>query len=80
MNGTEIWTSQFLKDNKKELDINIYKCLWKDTCDYFGCPELCELFCSGDWIVFGNIKRLTLDRTQTLGTGGNVCDFRFRFS
>lgn len=80
MNGTEIWTSQFLKDNKKELDINIYKCLWKDTCDYFGCPELCELFCSGDWIVFGNIRRLTLNRTQTLGTGGNVCDFRFRFS
>ena len=28
MNGTEIWTSQFLRDNKKELDINIYKCLW----------------------------------------------------
>jgi len=80
MSGTEIWISDFLSDTDSELKVNITKCLWKDTCDFFGCSEVCGVFCSADWTVFGNLKKLQLFRTETLGTAGSKCDFIFRFN
>ena len=78
MSGTEIWISDFLSDTDSELKVNITKCLWKDTCDFFGCSEVCDVFCSANWTVFDNLKKLQLFRTETLKTvpegTGNVDD------
>ncbi len=74
-----IWGNQVIKDNKDEFVVDITKCLWKDTCDYFNVPELCEVFCDGDWIVFGDLNKLHLEREGTVGTGSEKCDFRFVF-
>ncbi|MBF1134158.1 MAG: L-2-amino-thiazoline-4-carboxylic acid hydrolase [[Eubacterium] brachy] len=78
MAGTEIWISDILTDNSREYSMDVLKCLWFDTCSHFGCPELCEIFCLCDHIVFGNIGKLQFDRSQTLGMGGDKCDFCFR--
>ncbi|MDI3075884.1 L-2-amino-thiazoline-4-carboxylic acid hydrolase [Clostridioides difficile] len=78
MEGNEIWTSEVLVDKDKELKVDITKCLWKDTCDFFEYPEICEIFCSLDWVVFGKQKKLELYRTQTLGMGGEKCNFTFK--
>lgn len=58
--------------------MDVLKCLWADTCKSFGCPEICEIFCLCDHIVFGNIDKLRFDRSQTLGMGGKKCDFCFK--
>jgi len=58
MTGEEIWISQKLADNANEYSTDVLKCLWFDTCTYFNCPEICEIFCLCDHIVFGNIKKL----------------------
>ncbi len=78
MAGTEIWISDILTDNSREYSMDVLKCLWFDTCSHFGCPELCEIFCLCDHIVFGNIGKLQFDRSRTLGMGGDKCDFCFR--
>ena len=54
-----------------------FKCLWVDTCEFFGCPKLCEIFCLCNPIVFGNINRFVFERSQTLGMKGDKCDFCF---
>ncbi len=74
-----IWDNKIIKDGKDEFVVDITKCLWKDTCNYFATPELCPIFCDGDWIVFGGLKKLHLEREGTLGLGDEKCDFKFIF-
>ena len=78
MAGEEIWISEILTDTPKEYSTNVLKCLWFDTCSYFGCPELCEVFCLCDHIVFGNMEKFQFERSRTLGMRGEKCDFSFR--
>ena len=63
--------------NAPKEEKEILKCLWADTCKFFECPELCEIFCLCDHIVFGNIKGLVFERSRTLGMNGEKCDFCF---
>ena len=52
-------------------------CPYYETCKKYGCPELTQFFCKSDDITYGNLHpKLVWGRTQTLGTGGNCCDFR----
>ena len=51
MSGDEIWKSRILSDDKKYYRVDVLKCLWADTCKFFECPELCEIFCLCDHIV-----------------------------
>ncbi|MDO4788173.1 MAG: L-2-amino-thiazoline-4-carboxylic acid hydrolase [Johnsonella sp.] len=79
MKSGEIWKSEVLSDDAASYAVDIHKCLWADTCAYFGCPELCEVFCLSDHIVFGNIDKMEFQRSETLGMAGNKCDFHFYF-
>lgn len=78
MTGEEIWRSEILSNDSQNISMNVYKCLWADTCRYFDCPEICEIFCLCDHIVFGNLEKLQFERTQTLGMNGEKCDFCFQ--
>ncbi|MCR5383643.1 MAG: L-2-amino-thiazoline-4-carboxylic acid hydrolase [Saccharofermentans sp.] len=64
-------------EGKDYYDITITNCLWHNVCKEFGCPELCAAFCDVDDITYGNLKKLGFTRTQTLGKGGDCCDFHF---
>ncbi len=77
MAGDEIWNSMILSNDSKCYSVDVLKCLWADTCSFLKCPELCEIFCLCDHIVFGNIKGFVFERSQTLGMNGNKCDFCF---
>ena len=39
--------------------------------------EACRFFCECDNYTYGDLKKVGFARTQTLGTGGEKCDFRF---
>lgn len=77
MSGNEIWKSKILLNNKRYYRVDVLKCLWVDTCEFLECPELCEIFCLCDHIVFGNIDGFVFERSQTLGMKGEKCDFCF---
>lgn len=62
---------------KDYYDIIIQKCLWHTACTEHGCPQLCRLFCDVDDVTYGGLKKIAFARTQTLGYGGNCCDFHF---
>lgn len=57
--------------------IMISDCLWYNACKEFGCPELCPAFCDVDDITYGDLRKIGFTRTQTLGKGGECCDFHF---
>ena len=58
-------------------DVTISECLWHTTCAENGCAELCHLFCAADNVTYGGLKKIAFTRTQTLGDGGECCDFHF---
>lgn len=65
------------KLDAKSFDVTITKCLWHQACVENECPELCRLFCDVDNITYGELNKIGFTRTQTLGYGGDCCDFHF---
>ena len=57
--------------------IDMTRCPYHDECVRYGCPELCRLFCDVDDVTYGGLKKIGFTRTQTLGYGGDCCDFHF---
>lgn len=76
MQTSDLWVSTQSAD-KDHFDARITKCLWHDACVENGCPELCPLFCDVDDVNYGGLRKMGFSRTQTLGYGGNCCDFHF---
>lgn len=65
------------KHDAKSFDVTITKCLWHQACVENECSELCRLFCDVDNITYGELNKIGFTRTQTLGYGGDCCDFHF---
>ncbi|QUH27822.1 L-2-amino-thiazoline-4-carboxylic acid hydrolase [Vallitalea guaymasensis] len=74
----DTWVTNSIQNDNKGLNFNITKCLYKDLCDYYKCPNLCKMFCDGDWLMFGKMEKLKFSREYTLGYGDDVCDFHFK--
>ncbi|MCM1230861.1 MAG: L-2-amino-thiazoline-4-carboxylic acid hydrolase [Ruminococcus flavefaciens] len=76
MRTSDLWNST-QKCGKKCYDVTITKCLWHEACIENGCPELCQLFCDVDDVTYGGLNKIKFSRTQSLGCGGDCCDFHF---
>lgn len=72
------WQVEWIANDPGHFVYNIRKCLWHDACCELGCPELCRIFCRNDELNFTDVSRhLYFQRSQTLGEGGDCCDFHF---
>lgn len=69
---------EILVKNGKAFEFNITECPYRKYCVAEGCPELVHIFCKNDEYAYGNLPGIRFDRTKTLGTGGDACDFKFR--
>lgn len=76
MRKTDLQESEQIK-GKDYYDVTIKKCLWHTACVENGCEELCRLFCDVDDVTYGGLKKIGFTRTETLGYGGDCCDFHF---
>lgn len=73
---TDLWESA-QKHNKNSFDVTMKKCLWHTACIENDCDKLCHLFCDVDNITYGELEKIGFSRTNTLGYGGDCCDFHF---
>lgn len=76
MRKTDLQESEQRRD-KSSFVVTIRKCLWHTACVEHGCPELCRLFCDVDNVTYGGLTKIGFSRAQTLGYGGDCCDFHF---
>ena len=77
VSSSDKWETKVTKRESKKFGFEIHKCLWHDTCVRCGCPELCKIFCDSDWENFKDMNKTSFTRSQTIGTGGSLCDFLF---
>lgn len=69
---------EVLVKNRNAFEFNITKCPYQFYCEKESCPEITHIFCQNDHYAYGSLPGIVFLRTQTLGTGGNLCDFKFR--
>lgn len=69
---------EFLSEDISSLEFNITRCPYQCYCQRENLPELAHIFCKNDDYAYGNLPGVTFIRTTTLGTGGGLCDFKFR--
>ena len=60
------------------ISVDITACPYQKYFTAAGCPELCKIACLSDDACYGHMERVEFKRTQTLGRGGECCDFRLR--
>lgn len=66
-----------IKVSKKSFLMDMTVCPYLKYTKLFNVPELIAVFCESDFITYGNLDGISFQRTETLGTGGSKCDFRF---
>ena len=65
----------FYPKEKGRFRMDITECPYNKYLTELGCPELTQLFCRNDEYLYGSLPGLRFTREQTLGTGGEKCDF-----
>lgn len=65
------------RECKNGFAVDMIRCPYVKTCEKYSCPELTQFFCKSDDITYGNMHpKLIWDRSKTLGTDGDCCDFK----
>lgn len=71
-NGQEI-----IRDDKNCFAVNVYQCCIFDTLKQYDAAELTPIFCASDDWLSAAMPKIDWQRTQTLGRGGEICDFKW---
>lgn len=73
------WKTEWVRCDGKEIHFNLHSCIYWDMCRKYDCPELCTVYCENDNISFsGLLPKIRFERSGTLGSGMDYCDFHFR--
>jgi len=59
------------------LEMDITRCPYCKHAALLGVEALIPTFCESDFATYGSLPGIRFERTSTLGTGGDKCDFRF---
>lgn len=70
--GFEVTQGEATTDH---VHFEISSCPYQRHTAALGVPELCNLFCTNDDIIYGNLPNVRFSRNGTLGRGAAVCDF-----
>ncbi len=66
----------FYPKEKYVFKMDIYDCPYRRYTTQLGCFEINKLFCEIDIHSYGDLPGMKFTRTQTLATGGKLCDFK----
>lgn len=68
----------YLEKSEKRIAFNIKGCFYLNTLTRYGIPELTPVFCAADEAMAELFPpSIGFERTQTLGRGGELCDFQY---
>ena len=73
------WDIQWIQADEDEICFHMKSCIYVETTQKYGCPELCPLFCKNDDVVLAGYKpAIVFERNETIAKGSSVCDFHFK--
>jgi hypothetical protein len=66
----------FYPKEKDCFRMDITQCPYHKYLTELGCPEINVLFCENDVHMYGKLPGMRFTRTMTIGSGGELCDFK----
>ena len=72
-----VYDQELVADTRDTFAFNTHRCLIHDTLIALDAGELAPFFCSTDGWLAEALPKVSWERTQTLGRGGDGCDFRW---
>jgi hypothetical protein len=74
----EGFQTDWIETSKLQLAFNMTGCFYLNILTEFSSPELTQVFCNADDYIYTDVSpHIGWERTQTMGRGGDFCDFRF---
>jgi hypothetical protein len=74
----EGWDWEWVEEGSGCFGFDVRRCFYLETLAAYGAPELTRVHCYTDDIQYQNLPDgMRWARTQTLGRGDDVCDFRW---
>lgn len=74
----EGWETEWVRRDGEQVHFNLRRCVYYDTAEAYGCPELCRVFCQNDITAFGGyLPKIRFAREGTIAGGAEFCDFHF---
>lgn len=64
--------------DRKEVRFDILSCPYYNTLKELRCPEVCPVICVQDEYSYKGMKNCVFERTETIGGGGDKCNFCYR--
>ena len=72
------WQTDFPALGRDAVGLDEHSCFYLQVLNDYGLPELTRHFCRLDDILYEGVSPyIRFERTQTLGRGGTLCDFRY---
>jgi hypothetical protein len=75
--GDAGWDFVWKRNDGSAIEWDCRACFYAEVLRGYGMPELTEIFCESDDIMYGRIPGVRWGRTRTIGMGADICDFRF---
>lgn len=72
------WEIEWVRDDAQAIAFNIKSCIYLKVLTVYAAPELTPIFCHSDDAAMEGFDSLVFERTNTLGRGGEMCDFCYR--
>jgi hypothetical protein len=72
------WDIRLVEDSDRAFAFTVHRCFYRDVCAAYGASELTALFCAKDDRAYAALPpSIVWERKDTLGRGGDRCDFRW---
>ena len=72
------WKKEWVENSPTSLAFNIHSCFYLEVLASQGARELTTIYCKFDDLMFNNLPAsIRWERTQTLGRGHQLCNFRW---
>lgn len=72
------FSNRFYENKEGEYRMDVTACPYNKYYTEIGCPEITNVSCTNDDRMYGNLPGIEFSRTQTLGRGGECCDFSLK--
>lgn len=73
--GESGWDFVWKRDDADAIEWDCRSCFYADVFQKYAMPELTEIFCAADDVMYGKIPGIRWGRTRTIGKGDPICDF-----
>jgi hypothetical protein len=75
--GASGWDFVWKRNDRRAIEWDCRSCFYVEVLRRYNMPDLAAGFCESDDILYGHIPGVRWGRTQTIGLGADICDFRF---